>query len=69
MMHDRCLEREREREREREKNRVGTTTLATFLINIFFLVFCVNIQPSFSKTRIECFNIKIRILFRETLLG
>ena len=59
MTHDRYLERERERE-----NRVGATVLATFLINIFFLVFYVNIQPSFSKTRTECFNIKVRL--RET---
>ena len=48
------------RERGREKNRAGATILATFLINIFFLVFYVNIQPSCSKTRMEYFNIKIR---------
>ena len=46
--------------REREKNRVGAMVLATFLINIFFLVIYVNIQPSFSKTRTEYFNIKTR---------
>ena len=63
MMHDRCLERKKER---KKKNRVGTTVLATFLMNIFFLVFYVNIQPSFSKTRIEYFNMKIRLLFWET---
>ena len=56
----------RERERERERNRIGATILATFLINIFCLVFYVNIQPSCSKTKIEYFNIKIRLLFRET---
>ena len=46
--------------------RVGVTILATFLINIFFLVFNVNIQPSCPKTRMEYFNIKIRLLIRET---
>ena len=59
MTHNQCLDR-------KKKNRIGATILATFLINIFFLVFYVNIQPSFSKTRIEYFNIKIRLLFRET---
>ena len=59
MTDDRCLERERKRE--------GLTILATFLINIFFLVFYINIQPSCSKTRMEYFSIKIRLLFRETL--
>ena len=49
-----------------EKERVGVTILATFLINIFFLVFYVNIQPSCPKTRMEYFNIKIRLLIRET---
>ena len=44
---------------EREKNRVGATVLATFLINIFFLVSYVNIQPSCSKTRMEYFNVKL----------
>ena len=53
--------------RERcRKNRVGATSLATFLINIFFLVFYVNIQPFCSKTGMKYFNIKIRLLFRET---
>ena len=56
MTHDRCLEREREREK---KNKVGATILATFLINIFFLVFYVNIQPCCSKTRMEYFNVKL----------
>ena len=56
MMHSRCL----------EKERVGVTILATFLINIFFLVFYVNIQPSCPETRMEYFNIKIRLLIRET---
>ena len=50
---------------EREKSRVGVAVLATFLINIFFLIFYINIQPSCSKTT-EYFNIKIRILIRET---
>ena len=65
MMNNQCLEREREK-REGERNFVGATILATFLINIFFLVFHVNIQPSCSKIRMEYFNIKIRLLFRET---
>ena len=53
-------------EKERIGVRVGVTILATFLINIFFLVFYVNIQPSCPKTRMEYFNIKIRLLIRET---
>ena len=44
MTQDRCLERDREK-----KNRLGATNLATFLINIFCLVFYVNIQPSCSQ--------------------
>ena len=57
---ERHTQRERaERERERE-------ILATFHINILFLVFYVNIQPSCSKTKREYFNIKIRLLIRET---
>ena len=51
---------------ERQKSRVGVAVLATFLINIFFLIFYVNIQRSCSKTRTEYFNIKIRLLIRET---
>ena len=53
MVQDQCLKR------ERKKNKVGTMILAIFLINIFFLVFYVNIQPSCSKTRIEYFNMKL----------
>ena len=60
MTRNRCLEK------ERVGVRVGVTVLATFLINIFFLVFYVNIQPSCPKTRMEYFNIKIRLLIRET---
>ena len=56
MTRDQCL--------EGEKSRVGATILATFLIIIFFLVFYI--QPSYSKTRMEYFNIKIRLLIRET---
>ena len=63
MTGNRCLEK------ERIDVRVGVTILATFLINIFFLVFCVNIQPSCPKTRVEYFNIKIRLLIRETQSG
>ena len=48
MTHDRCW-----------RDRVGATILATFLINIFFLVLCVNAQPSCSKTRMEYFNMKL----------
>ena len=51
------------REGEREKNRVGTVILATFLINIFFLVFFVNTHSSCSKTRMEYFNKNVN-LFR-----
>ena len=57
MARDRCLERGR-------KNRVGAAILATFLIIIFFLAFYI--QPSYSKTRMEYFNIKVRLLIRET---
>ena len=47
MTRNRCLEK------ERVGVRVGVTILATFLINIFFLLFYVNIQPSCPKTRME----------------
>ena len=60
MMGNQCLEK------KRIGVRVGVTILATFLINIFFLVFYVNIQPSCPKTRMKCFNIKIRLLIWET---
>ena len=50
----------------RVRGQVGATILATFLINIFFLVFYAYIQPSCSKTGMEYFNIKIRLLIRET---
>ena len=63
MTRNRCLEK------ERVGVRVGVTVLATFLINIFFLVFYVNIQPSCSKTKMEYFNIKIRLLITETYSG
>ena len=59
MKHDRCLEK-------RERNRIGLTILAIFLIDIFFLVFYVNIQASCFKIRMEYFNTKIRLLIRET---
>ena len=59
MMHNQCLEKEK-------KNTVEAMILAIFLTKIFFLVFYVNIQPSCSKTQMEYFNIKIRLLFRET---
>ena len=69
MTHNRCLERER----ERKKNNVGAMILATFLINIFCLVFYVNIQPSCSKTRKGYFNIKLHYclgkLSRDRLSG
>ena len=67
MTRNRCLERDRDRDRDRERGvRVGVTILATFLINIFFLVFYVNIQSSSPETRMEYFNIKIRSLIWET---
>ena len=47
---------------KRERVGVGATILVTFHINIFFLTYYVNIQPSCSKTRMEYFNIKIRLL-------
>ena len=59
MTQNKYLEREK-------KNRVKATILASFLINIFFLVFYVNIEPSCSKIRMEYFKIKVRLLFRET---
>ena len=52
-------------ERKRVGVRVGVTILATFLI-FSSLFFYVNIQPSCPKTRMEYFNIKIRLLIRET---
>ena len=79
MTRNRCLQRERERERERDRDRETdrqtqtdrqterqTERQATFLISSFFLVFYVNIQPSCPKTRMEYFNIKVRLLIRET---
>ena len=60
MTRNRCFEK------ERVGVRVGVTVLATFLINIFFLVFYVNIQSSSPETRMEYFNIKIRSLIWET---
>ena len=58
-------ERERDRDRDRDRDR-QTERQATFLISSFFLVFYVNIQPSCPKTRMEYFNIKVRLLIRET---
>ena len=46
----------------REKSRLGVTILATFLINIFLIVFSVNTQPSCSETRMEYFKIRLRLL-------
>ena len=78
MTHDQYLERERDRHTHRERDTQREThtererverereILATFHINILFLVFYVNIQPSCSKTKREYFNIKIRLLIRET---
>ena len=57
MTHNQYFEKEREK---KNNNKVGTMILATFLINIFFLVFYVNIQPSCSKTRMEYFKIKLQ---------
>ena len=47
MMYNRCLEK------ERVGVRVGVTILATFLINIFFLVLYLNVQPSCPQTRMD----------------
>ena len=59
MTRDQCLERAK-------KCKVGVIILATFLINIFFLIFYVNIQPSCFKIRMEYFNIKIKLSIRKT---
>ena len=59
MTRDQCLERAK-------KCKVRVIILATFLINIFFLIFYVNIQPSCFKIRMEYFNIKIRLSIRKT---
>ena len=59
-------QRQRDRDRRRERWQVGAMILATFLINTFFLVFYANIQASCSKARMEYFNIKIRLLIRQT---
>ena len=61
------LDHTRQTEKKKKKNRVGAVIFVTFLINIFFLVFYVNIQPSWNNNGImEYFNIKIRLLIRET---
>ena len=57
MTHDRCLERKRERERERKQ---GSGSSSCHFSDQYFLVFYVNIRQSFSKARIEYFNIKTR---------
>ena len=62
-IHDKYL-REREREREREKQ--GRGNGSCHFSDQYFLVFFVNIQPSYSKTKMGYFNIKIRLLIRET---
>ena len=54
-----CLERQK-------KSKVVKMILATFLINIFSIVFYVKVQPSCSKTRMEYFNIKIGLFIWET---
>ena len=54
---------------KREKSRIGTTVLATFLINVFFLVSYVNIQPSCSETRMEYCNVKLIFDYLITLIG
>ena len=59
MKHNQCLEK-------RERNSAGAMILAIFLINILSLVFYVNNQPPCFKIRMEYFNIKIRLLIRET---
>ena len=63
---ERDTHRETHREREQREREREREILATFHINILFLVFYVNIQPSCSKTKREYFNIKIRLLIRET---
>ena len=59
--------------RESKRGRVGegegATILVTFLINIFYLVYYANIQPSWSKTKLEYLNIKVRLLIWEILSG
>ena len=54
-----CLERQK-------KSKVVKMILATFLINIFSIVFYVKVQPSCSKTRMEYFSIKIGLFIWET---
>ena len=67
---ERQTETERDRQRQTEREKQGRDNGSChFLINIFFLVFYKNIEPSFSKTRIEYIKIKIRVLFRETYSG
>ena len=53
------------REREKEKQGRGNDS-CHFSDQYFLIVFYVNIQPSCSKTRMEYFNIKVRLLVRET---
>ena len=56
----------REREREREREKQGRGNDSCHFCDQYFLDFYVNIQPCCSKTRIGYFNIKIRLLIRET---
>ena len=56
MTQDRSLDREREREREKQ----GRRSSSRHFSDQYFPVFYVNIRPSFSKTRIDYFNIKTR---------
>ena len=66
MTRNQCLERQRERERVGVKRRGNNSCHFSVLINIFFLVFYVNIQSSCPKTRMEYFSTKIKLLMKET---
>ena len=52
--------------REREVRGKGRGNNSCHFSDQDFLVFYANIQPSCPETGTECFNIKIRLLIRET---
>ena len=64
---DRQTDREIEREKETERDREGVEGRGRGNDYCHFSdVYYVNIQPSCSRTKMEYFNIKIRLLIRET---
>ena len=57
-------------EKKRERQKQGRGNYSCHFSDQYFLpCFYVNIQPCCSKTRMEYFNIKIRLLFIENWSG